>query len=184
MQGIKRTLSTLRNILEIVIPGGCFIIMFILFLVNIFCRYILHNSIRWGNEMISITFLWTVLFGSLYSSRTKAHVRFTLLTDKLSPRADCFLGLLGNLIIVVLFIIAIKPTLGFLTFIQIKKSSILHIGMHIINAPFIVMLLGAIIYQLIEAYDNLMIILGKKAMAPRGAEERAAEVAAAKKEGE
>lgn len=182
MQGVKKVINTLRNILEIVIPGGCFIIMLILFLVNIFCRYILHNSIRWSNEVISITFLWTVLFGSLYSSRTKAHVRFTLLTDKLPPRADCFMGLLGNLIIIILFIAAIKPTLDFLAFIRIKKSSVLHIGMHIIDAPFMLMLLGAIVYQLIEAYDNLMMALGKKEVPPRGAEEYAAAEAAQAKE--
>lgn len=159
---IIRILRLLRDVIEKYIPFMCFIILFIAFIAQIFWRYILRNPIGWTSELIVIMFVWMILFGSLLSSRKNTHVRFTMITDALPKKWDAAFEFLGDLIVAVLFILSVKPTYDYIVFMQIQKTSILHISMKIIFMPYLIFLIGAIIYTITEMIDDFCIFFGKE----------------------
>lgn len=158
---LKRILGLLRDIIEIYIPAICFVTIFVAFIAQIFFRYVLRSPLGWSTELITILFVWLVFFGSLYSSRTESHVRFTMISDMLPKKIDKILEIAGDLLVLVLFVLSVKPTLEYINFMDVQKSSILRISMKWIQGPYIVMAIGAIIYAAVEIVNDVMFIFGK-----------------------
>ena len=156
-----KVLKALRNVIEVYIPVGCFTVLFIAFIAQIFWRYVLNRPIGWTSELISIMFVWLTLFGALYSSRTDSHIKFTMITDMLPKKVDLCFELAGNLLILVLFCLSVIPTAKFLKFMEIQKSSVMHISMTIVFGPYIIFLVGSIIYTLFDAINNIRGLAGK-----------------------
>ena len=103
MKPLIRTRDILRDIVEVCIPIVSFCIMFIVFVAQIFSRYVLRAPLAWAYEVTVSCYLWLVVLGACLAQRERAHVVFTLITDKLPLRWEAFCTFLGNLLIVVAF---------------------------------------------------------------------------------
>lgn len=160
-RALFRILRFIRNVIEEYVPVVCFAVLFVSFLAQVFWRYVLHNPIGWTSELIVVMFVWMVLFGSLYSSRTNSHIRFTMITDTLPPKMALCFELAGNLLVALLFLLSFIPSWKYINFMAIQKTSVLHIPMPIVFAPYIIMLAGVILYTAAEIIDNICALIGK-----------------------
>ncbi len=80
-QGLKKLL----DFVEIWVPVVTFALMFVVFVVAIFFRYVLNHPLTWPYELSIILFIWTILFGAGYAKREDSHVVFSVVYDRLSP---------------------------------------------------------------------------------------------------
>lgn len=156
----KKIVSLLQDIVELYLPILAFIGLFCVFILQVFCRYILRNPQSWATEVTSACFLWTVLLGACYAQRKKSHVMFTLIYDMLSVKWKAFTAFVGNLIIAFAFAISIKPTWDFIVFMKVQKTSILKIGMQIIYLPYLAFLFLIMVYTITDIYKDFLIISG------------------------
>ncbi len=53
--------------------------------VQVFCRYVLQNSLAWTEEAARYLVIWSVLFGCSYAMRTGSHLELALLRSKVRP---------------------------------------------------------------------------------------------------
>ena len=156
-----KVLRFIRNVIEEYVPVVCFAVLFISFIAQVFWRYVLRNPIGWTSELIVVMFVWMVLFGSLYSSRTNSHIRFTMITDALPPKVALCFELAGNLLVALMFVLSFIPSWKYINFMAIQKTSVLHIPMPIVFAPYVIMLAGVILYTVAEVIDNIRALMGK-----------------------
>ena len=56
-------------------------------LVQVFCRYVLNNSLSWPEEMARFAFVWFVFLGAAMVTRRSGHIVIDLLPRALGPRA-------------------------------------------------------------------------------------------------
>lgn len=159
-QTAKKVVYFLRNILELYLPILTFVGLFFVFILQVFCRYILRNPQSWATEVTSACFLWTVLLGACYAQRKKSHVMFTLVYDMLPVKWKAFTAFLGNLIIASAFAISVKPTWEFILFMKVQKTSILKIGMHVIYLPYLAFLFLILVYTIMDLYKDILIFTG------------------------
>lgn len=159
---LKKGVKTLRDVIELYCACICFLLMFFLFIAQIFWRYVLRSPLTWTSEAISILFVWMVLFGAIYSFRSEQHIRFTLICDMFPKKVGEIMGFLGNLLVLVLMVLSIRPTFSFIMFMDVQKSSVLRISMSIIFAPYLLFLIASILYTLWDMWRELRIILGKE----------------------
>lgn len=160
MKPLLKTRDILRDIVEVCIPIVSFCIMFIVFVAQIFSRYVLRAPLAWAYEVTVSCYLWLVVLGACLAQRERAHVVFTLITDKLPLRWEAFCTFLGNLLIVVAFTWSFLPSVDFVAFMGRQKTSVLRIGLNIVYAPYIPFLAFTILYMLRDLVRDFKVFTG------------------------
>jgi TRAP-type C4-dicarboxylate transport system permease small subunit len=138
------------DIVEKYVPAVAFALLFIVFMVQVFFRYFLV-PLTWPLEFTLIAFIWLTLFGACYAKRYSSHVVFTLLYDKVKPKTQLIMRIVGNTLLVVSFCIALYPSYKYIAFMGFKKSNVLKIPMNIAFSPFIfflIIMIGRLVYDL------------------------------------
>ena len=138
---MKRAGKFILDTLEIYIPTAAFTVMFLVFIIQVFFRYFLNNPLTWPPEIISMTFIWTTVLGACYAQRTGEHVAFSLLYDRASAKVQLTMRLLGNGLIALIFLIALKPAFDYVMFMSFRSSTVLKIPFSVIFFPFVVFLI-------------------------------------------
>ena len=160
MDRAKRSIAVLRDWVELYIPAASFAIMFLTFVLQIFCRYVLRAPVTWAYEVTVSCYLWLVILGACYAQRDRSHVCFTLLFDKLPLRWKAISSFLGNAIIAVTFAASFIPSWQFVDFMKMQPTSVLKIGLNIVYAPYIPFLAIMILYALSDMYLEARVMLG------------------------
>lgn len=160
MKPLLKTRDILRDIVEVCIPIVSFCIMFIVFVAQIFSRYVLRAPLAWAYEVTVSCYLWLVVLGACLAQRERAHVVFTLITDKLPLRWEAFCTFLGNLLIVVAFTWSFLPSVDFVAFMGRQKTSVLRIGLDVVYAPYIPFLAFTILYMLRDLVRDFRVFTG------------------------
>ncbi len=159
---LKKCIKLLRDIIEVYIPMLALLCLFIVFLVQVFFRYILNNPQAWTMEASLICFVWLVMFGASYALRKKSHVTFKLVYDKLPHTQKHILSIAGNLVLIVAFAILIKPSYDFIKFMDFQSTYIFKIKFSLVYAPILYFMLATIVYQAIELYESILSIRKKE----------------------
>lgn len=152
---VRRLRDVLFDAIEIYIPVASFVVMFITFIIEIFYRYVLNNPLTWPFEITTITFVWTVLFGAIYTMRRREHIAFSLIYDLMSATWQRRVRLLSNGITFVGFGIAIVPSYRYVSFMHIQKTPVFQVPFSTIYAPFLVFLLAVMFYTLQDILKDL-----------------------------
>lgn len=160
MNFTKKLFSFIRNCVELYIPIAAFLIMFGVFCAQIFCRYILRMPLQWAYEVTVTCYLWMVILGACYAQRSRSHVSFTLIYDKLPLRLRALTSFLGNALIAVAFIWTFIPNVQMIQFQAKQLTSVLKIGLNIVYAPFIPFQLIIILYVLYDMYKDFRVFAG------------------------
>jgi TRAP-type C4-dicarboxylate transport system permease small subunit len=141
---LKRAGSFLLNVVERDIPTLTFSALFVVFMVQVVCRY-LFVPLTWPLEFTLIAFIWTTVLGACFAQRDYSHVMFTLIYDRTKPKGQLIMRILGNLLMFSSFSIALYPSYKFVNFMSFKRSDVLKIPMNIAFSPFIVFLVIIIV---------------------------------------
>ena len=75
-------------------------LVFAIIFVNALRRYTIGKSFPWGEELPIYLTIYGVMFGMAYAYLTDRHIRFTVLTDLLSPRMRARLFVLSDAVTV------------------------------------------------------------------------------------
>ena len=155
---LKGTWTVVLDLVEKYVPMAVFSILFVSFIVQIFCRYFLV-PLTWPMELTLICFVWTALLGALLAKRTDSHVVFSMVYDAANPKVKLYVRLGGNLLLFISFCIALYPSYDYVVFMGFKKSNVLKIPMDLAFSPFIVFLvfmIGRIGKDLLVDFKKLL----------------------------
>jgi TRAP-type C4-dicarboxylate transport system permease small subunit len=90
--------------LEFVV-GGLFIVIAGTALAQVFTRYVLANSLTWTHELDILLMIWAVWLGAAIGIHRKAHLRISILSDRLSQRTQKLLLVVIDVLTLVFLII-------------------------------------------------------------------------------
>ncbi|HYQ61227.1 MAG TPA: TRAP transporter small permease [Desulfatiglandales bacterium] len=90
--------------LEVVV-GGLFIVIAGTALAQVFTRYVLANSLTWTHELDIMLMIWAVWLGAAIGIHRKAHLRISILSDRLSQRTQKLLLVVIDVLTLVFLII-------------------------------------------------------------------------------
>ena len=141
------------------VAAGMLAVMFLAFLVQIVFRYFFNFPVGWASELTVALWLWLVLWGASFVLKESEEIRFDLLTGALGRRARIAMGIVVALALVVLYGMAFKPSLDYVTFMKVEKSSYLKVRMDWMYSIFIVFLVAILarylwlLWQLVRGRD-------------------------------
>ena len=159
MKLLKKVARCLADVLEVYLPIAVFVALFLVFLTNIFCRYILKDPQNWTFEFSTYSFLVVGLLGACVAYRKEDHVIFDLAYAKLKPKGQNIMRMLSYVIVIVFFLVAIPECIVSLARLP-PVTSIMKIPERIIFMSFPILLVSTVCrsaYRLvmdIQAFRN------------------------------
>jgi len=155
---LRRAGAWLRRGAEYV-AAGMLAVMFLAFLVQIVFRYFFNFPVGWASELTVALWLWLVLWGASFVVKEHEEIRFDLLTGAVGRRARIAMGIVVALALIVLYGMAFKASLDYVTFMKVEKSSYLKVRMDWMYSIFIVFLVAILarylwlLWQLLRGRD-------------------------------
>ena len=126
------------DIPEKYVSSIAFTTLFVVFVLQIFFRYVLNRPLIWPYEVSIFAFIWTAVLGACFAKRHNVHVVFSLVYDKMSPLGQLIFRLIGNSLIMISFAIALYPTYDYIRFMRVERSVQLKITFDIAFGPYLV----------------------------------------------
>ncbi|MCR4821635.1 MAG: TRAP transporter small permease [Treponema sp.] len=154
----KEILLKLRDFVEIYLPCGAFIVMFLVFVAQVISRYVFNFPLTWAYEVTVWGFAWTVILGACYAMRARSHVTFTMIYDALPPKVGALFCIIGNILIVAAFAILIVPSCNYIKFMFFQKTSVFRIPLTVIFAPFAYFLCSIIGYTITDIISEVKVL--------------------------
>lgn len=127
----------LLDVVELYVPMAAFVMMFLLFLLSIMFRYFFNNPLGWPFEMTIIGFIYTAVLAATYVRRQRAHVKFTLVYERLSERGQRVSRILANSLVMVAFAWATPTTIEWIGFMGFKATTFLGISFSVVYFPIV-----------------------------------------------
>ena len=121
------------------IPMVAFLVVFVTFMMTIFCRYVLRFAIPWSYEVSILGYMYCMFFGSGIALKRDDHVVFSLLYDKLPPIGKLISKLVYNAALIILIAIVFVPCFNSLM-ASTMKTGILKMPYKVVFAPFLWMM--------------------------------------------
>jgi len=140
------------DIVELYIPMAAFVMLFALFIINIFYRYVLNDPLTWPFELIVSGFVWLAILSATYVRRVGGHVKFTITYDRMSPIMQTVVRILVNTITAVFFAIAVPATWSWVDFMAFKGTTNLHIPFSMVylpTIPFLILVIGHSVWDVV-----------------------------------
>ena len=141
MKQKRNVWDVLLDVIEIYIPSVAFIVLFIMFLLGIVFRYVFKNPQTWTFEISRISFLWTAILAGCIADRGENHVIFDMIYVKTSPKTQCIMRIISNLLVTVFITWLIPFTVQYLMKMNTQPTSILRLPMSLVYIPFLVLFL-------------------------------------------
>jgi C4-dicarboxylate transporter, DctQ subunit len=112
--------------------------IFIVFLIQIVARYVLNAPALWTLEACLTLWLWLVFWGGAFILTEKDHVRFDVLYTSVRPRLRRVLALVSAVAIAAGFLAALPATWSYVSFYEIKRSSVIGIRLDIVFSVYLI----------------------------------------------
>lgn len=81
--------------------------IFLLVSLQVFCRYVLNNSLFWPPEIARLALVWTTFFGASYALKKGMHIQMRALVNKFSPRVRQIIQIFIYFVMIVVLIFLI-----------------------------------------------------------------------------
>ena len=159
---MKKVGGFIRDCVEKFIPAIAFVVLFVVFVFQVFMRYAAKNPQAWTTEVEQSCFLWLVMLGACYCQRQNGHVTFTLLYDNLGIKGKAITAMLGNLLITFTCLITFLPSLNYVWGLMERQqvTTLLKWPKTIVFMPYVVFLGFMIAYSLLEIWEEIMVLRG------------------------
>ena len=125
--------------------GGLFLILFVVFIIQIVARFFFSKPLPWTDEAAVILYVWVILWGAAAAVPEREHVVFDLLWNSVNTPTRLVLRIVGNLLIGGLALVAIPASWDYVRFMAREGSPVLGMPFSWIFLPFVLMLVGLVI---------------------------------------
>ncbi len=159
---MKKAGAFIRQCVEMYIPMVAFVVLFVIFVFQVFMRYIMRNPQAWTAEVEQSCFLWLVLLGACYAQRVKGHVTFTLVYDNLGIKGKAITAMLGNILITFACLITTIPSANYIIgqMERAQVTTVLKWPKAVVFAPYVLFLVIIAVYAIMDIYEEIMVLKG------------------------
>jgi TRAP-type C4-dicarboxylate transport system permease small subunit len=110
--------------------------MFLVFIVEVFFRYVLDSPLSWSVEMIQATFLLMLFWTLTFNVSLKRHVAFTVVRDLVPPQAKRVFAVVANVVCAAILVPSFPAILSLAAYEQRESTPILHIPLSVTYGSF------------------------------------------------
>jgi C4-dicarboxylate transporter DctQ subunit len=130
-------------------------VMFTVFILQIFFRYIVNLPVGWTHEISVIMWLWMVLFGTAFVVRDSEEIRFDILYAAASDRTRRVMVVTTAIALIILFGISLPAVIDYVMFMKVEKTAYLKIRFDWLYSIYAIFAVAAIVRQFWLGYQAI-----------------------------
>lgn len=143
MKGQDATLA-IQKVLD-GISAALFIVMFLMFIIEIVFRYVLDDPISWSIEFIMVAFLVLLFFTAGLGVPLARHISFNVLYSALPPIGKRIFAILGNAVGAVILAVSVPGVYSISVFEERESTPILHVPFSVFYFTFLVFVVAFVL---------------------------------------
>ena len=159
MERLKKIAQLIADFIEVYLPVGVFVALFLVFLINVLFRYVLKNPQNWTFEFSVNSFVTVGLLGACTAYRREDHVVFDLLYARISEKSKNVFRIISYVLVIIFFSMAIPGSIRYLIKLP-AVTPIMKIPLYIVFFSFPVLLISTVLRSVhrlfldIKAFKN------------------------------
>jgi len=130
-------------------------VMFTVFILQIFFRYVVNLPVGWTHEISVIMWLWMVLFGTAFVVRDSEEIRFDILYSAVSDRWRRILVVTTAAILIAFFSISLPAVIDYVMFMKVEKTAYLKIRFDWLYSIYAIFAVATIVRQFWLGYQAI-----------------------------
>lgn len=129
--------------------------MFVAFLLQIVFRYFMNLPVAWTEEVCVMAWVWGILWGSAFVTRDEEEIRFDMVYAHVKPRTRRIFRALAGSIFVVVMLIALPATWGYVNFMKVETSAALRIPMSWVFSVYLIFAVAMIVRHALIVWQSI-----------------------------
>lgn len=105
MKILIRKLSMSSNFVALVAAVGCFVASLLIAVWGVIARYVIHESLIWGQEAAVYLFIWMTFLGATVVYRERGHPAVLALLHAMPPATQRILLMVAHFVVIALSIV-------------------------------------------------------------------------------
>ncbi len=130
-------------------------IMFVSFLLQIGFRYLLNQPLGWTDEVTVLCWVWAVLWGAAFILSDEEEIRFDIIYAQVPVSARRVFTVVASVALVILFLISLPATWGYVLFMKREKSAYLGMRFDFLYSIYLIFAVAIIVRHLGLAWRAL-----------------------------
>lgn len=148
MQRATRFFSNGIEVLSVL----AFAALFIIFMVQIFYRYILNHPLSWTQEVSEILYVWIVCVGAATIVSEREHVSFSLIYASVRAPTRRMFAIIGTGFVTLVFLATLPGNIDYILFTFRQKTPTLRLPMSVVFIAFGVFMVLVILNGVVRIY--------------------------------
>jgi TRAP-type C4-dicarboxylate transport system permease small subunit len=127
------------------IGGGLFLMLFVVFIIQITARFGFNKPLPWTDEAAVILYIWVILWAAAVVVPEREHVVFDLLWNSVGYRSRQAMCIVGNLMVGGLALVGLPASWDYVHFMAREGSPVLGIPLMWVYLPFVLLLAALVV---------------------------------------
>ncbi len=127
------------------IGGGLFLMLFVVFIIQITARFGFNKPLPWTDEAAVILYIWVILWAAAVVVPEREHVVFDLLWNSVGYRSRQVMRIVGNLMVGGLALVGLPASWDYVRFMAREGSPVLGMPLMWVYMPFVLLLAAMVV---------------------------------------
>ena len=127
------------------IGGGLFLMLFVVFIIQIAARFGLNRPLPWTDEVAVILYVWVILWAAAVMVPEREHVVFDLVWNRAGHRTRQVMQIAGNALIGVLALAGLPASWDYVHFMAREGTPVLNVSFMWVYLPFVLLLAALVL---------------------------------------
>jgi len=127
------------------VGGGLFLLLFVVFIVQIVARFFFQKPLPWTDEAAVILYVWVILWAAATMVPAREHVVFDLVWNSVGLRARQAMAVTGHLMLGGLALVGIPASWDYVHFMAREGTPVLGVPFMWVFLPFVLLMVALVV---------------------------------------
>ena len=126
------------------IGGSLFLLLFIVFIIQIAARFLFNKPLPWSDEAAVILYIWVILWAAAFVVPEREHVVFDLVWNSAGRRARQAMRIAGHSLIGGLALAGLPASWDYVHFMAREGTPVLDVPLMWVYLPFVLLMVALV----------------------------------------
>ena len=126
------------------IGGSLFLLLFIVFIIQIAARFLFNKPLPWSDEAAVILYIWVILWAAAFVLPEREHVVFDLVWNSAGRRARQAMRIAGHSLIGGLALAGLPASWDYVHFMAREGTPVLDVPLMWVYLPFVLLMVALV----------------------------------------
>lgn len=144
---MERAGNGVRHVFE-VLGVALLALVQLTFMYGVISRYVFHRPVEWADEIVIVTYLWSMFLAAAFTVTLKENVAFDMIYTALPKQGQRVMLLMGSTLVAVLLAWATPAVYAYVAFLTRERTPVLEWPLNVVYSCVVVFFVVTVLREL------------------------------------